>query len=100
MDWTSVGVQAITALTSVAVMVGVWALKSAWEKIPASFVLFATPVLGMAVNFGLNYLTSHPPQNLLVGALAGLFAVVLREFTSTLVTKGLAGPVSTTKLNF
>jgi hypothetical protein len=99
MDWTLVGVNAITALTSVVVMVGVWALKLAWDKIPASVVLFVTPVLGIAVNFGLSYLASHPPQSVLVAAAAGLFATVLREWWSTLATKGLSGPVSVTKLS-
>jgi hypothetical protein len=97
MDWNVVGMDAITALTSVAVMVGVWALKLAWGKIPASFLLFATPILGIAINYGLGYLTAHPPANVLVAALAGLFATVIREWWSTLATKGLNGPASVTK---
>lgn len=97
MDWQAVGVDAITALTSVVVMVGVWALKLAWSKIPASAVLFATPVLGIAVNYGLSYLSAHPPQGVLVAALSGLFATVIREWWSTLATKGLSGPTTATK---
>lgn len=97
MDWTSVGVDAITALTSVVVMVGVWALKLAWSKVPASVVLFATPVLGIVVNFGLSYLASHQPQSVIVAALAGLFATVIREWWSTLATKGLSGGVTPSK---
>jgi len=97
MDWTQVGVVAITALTSVVVMVGAWGLKLAWGKIPASVLLFATPVMGIAVNFGLSYLSSHPPANLLVAALAGLFATVIREWWSTLATKGFTGGVTASK---
>lgn len=100
MDWSNVGVEAITALTPVAVMVLLWGLKLLWSKVPASVVLFAAPILGIAVNFGLNYLSSHPPQNVFVAALAGLFATVLREWISTFTTKGVSGPVSVSKVSF
>lgn len=97
MDWEKVGVDAIVALTPVATFVLVWLLKLAWSKVPASIVLFAAPVVGVLVNFGLSYLVGHPPSSLLVAALLGIVATSLREWLSTFQEKGLAGPISQTK---
>lgn len=97
MDWKDVGVQAITAITPVATLVLLWLAKLGWEKIPASAVLFAAPVAGLAINFALNYLTGHPASDPVVAAGLGALAVFLRELGSTLATKGVSGSVSVTK---
>lgn len=100
MDWKDIGVQAINALTPVLVLVLVWAAKLGWSKIPASVVLFAAPVIGIAVNFALNYISGHPAADPVVAAALGALAVFLREVGSTLVTKGVSGSVTPTKLSF
>lgn len=97
MDWNDVAVQFVVAVTPVLTMVALWGLKLAWSKIPASIVLFAAPVAGIVLNFALNYLLGHPPASPVVAALLGALAVVIREFISTLSTKGLSGSVSVTK---
>lgn len=100
MDWSSVGVQTISALTPIVVMVALWAVKLGWAKVPASLVVFAAPVLGMLANFGLNYLAGHQAADPAVAAALGALAVFLRELISTLATKGVTGPISTTKISF
>jgi hypothetical protein len=96
-NFVEVGVNAIAALTPVLSVAVLWVLKLAWSKVPASLVLFAAPVVGMLIEFGLSYLAGHPPTNVLVGALAGSLGVYLREFASTLVSKGFGGSVTITK---
>ncbi len=100
MDWKDVGVQAITAITPVATLVLLWLVKIGWEKIPASVVIFAAPVVGIAINFGLNYITGHPSADPVIAAALGALAVFLRELGSTLASKGLGGPVTPTKISF
>lgn len=100
MDWKDVGVQAITAITPVATLVLLWAVKLLWEKIPASVVLFAAPVVGLLVNFGVSYLSGHQSADPVVAAALGALAVFLRELGSTLATKGVSGSVTPTKLGF
>jgi hypothetical protein len=97
MDWSSVGVQAITAITPVATLVLLWAVKLAWEKIPASIVLFAAPVVGLLLNFGISYISGHPASDPVLAAALGALAVFLRELATTLGTKGMTGSVSVTK---
>jgi hypothetical protein len=99
-DWTKMAVDAIAGLTSVLVFLGVWAFKAAWTKIPASVVLFATPIAGVVFNYALNYLTGHTLPNPILAALAGVAAISLREILTTLVTKGVSGVVTPTKLSF
>lgn len=97
MDWMNVAVLAVGALTSVVSMVAVWGLKLVWSKIPAAWLFVASPIAGIVLNYLLSYLGNVIPANPLVGALLGLAAVVIREFLSTLQSKGLNGPVSQTK---
>lgn len=90
----------IVALTPIATMLLVWGLKAAWSKMPASVVFIATPVLGGVVNYGLLWLDGNAAAfSPIVGALLGWLAVSLREFLSTLTTKGLKGAVSVTAKN-
>ena len=96
MNWEDIGLQAITALTPVLTFVIVWLLKMAWSKIPASIVLFAAPVVGILVNFGLSYISGHQPSSLLLAALLGVLATSLREWLTTFQQKGLTGAVSQT----
>lgn len=98
-DWTKMAVDAIAGLTTVLVFLGVWGFKALWSKIPASIVLFATPVFGIVGNYALNYLTGHTLPNPILGALAGVGAIALREILTTLATKGLSGSVTTTRLS-
>lgn len=100
MDWTQIGANAIIAVTPVVSLALVWLLKSVWSKIPASIVLFAAPVAGIVVNFVINYITGMVPSSLLVAAVLGLLATTLREWITTLNSKGLDGPTTPTKLNF
>ena len=97
MDWTQVAVDLVLAVTPVVTFVLLWALKNAWAKVPASVVLFLSPVLGIAVNFALNWYSGHPLSSPIGAAVAGLLAVVLREFISSLSTKGISGSVTVTK---
>lgn len=99
-DWTKMAVDSIAGLTSVLVFLVVWGFKAAWQKIPASVVLFATPVAGVVLNYALNYLAGHTLPNPVLAALAGVGAVALREILTTFVTKGISGTVTPTKLNF
>lgn len=99
-DLKAVGANAIAALTPVLGVVVLWALKVAWSKVPASIVLFAAPVVGILLNYGLSYLAGHAPGDPLAAAALGMLAVYLREFGSTLATKGFAGGVSITKAMF
>lgn len=96
-DITQVGIAAITALTPVLSGLVLWVLKAAWSKIPASMVLIAAPIVGIAVNFATAYIASHPPTSLLLAAALGALSVYLREFVSTIQTKGWVGEVSATK---
>lgn len=96
-DITQVGIAAITALTPVLSGLVLWVLKAAWSKIPASMVLIAAPIVGIAVNFATAYIASHPPTSLLLAAALGALSVYLREFASTIQTKGWVGEVSATK---
>lgn len=101
MDWTNVGVQLIVAVTPVATLVILWLLKMAWAKIPASFVLFLTPVVGIVVNFGLSWYSGHEGSfSPLVAAALGMLATVLREWITTLQTKGISGVTTPTKASF
>jgi len=92
-----VGTNAIVALTPVLSVVVLWVLKLAWSKVPASIVLFAAPVVGMLIEFGLSYVGGHPSANPLVAAALGALSVYLREFASTVASKGFTGPVTVTK---
>lgn len=97
MDWMNVAVMAITALTPVLSFVAVWALKLAYSKIPAAWLFVAAPLAGTVVNYGLKWISGHTDSyNAVIAALLGLLAVVLREFITTVQTKGFLGPVSTT----
>jgi hypothetical protein len=97
MDWMNVAVLAIGALTSVLTMVAVWALKLAWSKIPASWLFIVSPLVGMLLNYLLSLIAAAVPANPVIGAFLGLAAVIIREFLTTLQTKGLFGSVSQTK---
>lgn len=101
MNWNNVAVQAITALTPVLVLVLVWALKLAWSKIPATAIFFVAPLIGLAVNFALSWIAGHQAEfSPLVAAVLGSLATVLREFITTVQTKGINGPVSETRIMF
>jgi hypothetical protein len=100
MDWNQVGAALIVAVTPVVSMVLVWVLKLAWAKIPASIVLFAAPVAGIVANFAINYIAGQVPSSIIVAAALGLIATTLREWITTLTTKGLNGPVTPTNLQF
>lgn len=99
-DVKKAGLDAITALTPIVGLFVLWALKLAWSKVPASIILIAGPMLGIALNYGLAYMTNHPAGDPVLAAFLGAVATWLREFGSTVVSKGMAGPVSTTKLSF
>lgn len=97
MDWNNVAVMAITALTPVVSFVAVWALKLAWAKIPAAWMFVAAPLAGLVLNYAMSYLAGPNVQFApLVAALAGLGAIVIREFLTTIQAKGLMGSVSST----
>lgn len=98
-DWTKMAVDSIAGLTSVLVFLVVWAFKTAWSKIPASIVLFATPVAGILLNYGLNYLTGHTLPNPILASLSGVAAIAVREVITTLATKGVTGSVTQTRLS-
>lgn len=97
MDWMNVGVLFVGAVTSVVTMVVVWALKLAWSRIPASWLFIVTPIVGIGLNYLLSLMSAIIPANPLVGALLGLAAIIIREFLSTMQSKGFTGPVSQTK---
>jgi len=99
-DLKGAGAQAILALIPVTTLFVVWGFKSLLNKIPAAFVIFAVPVIGMALNYGIAYLIGHPPADPLMAAVFATLATYARELVTTLSTKGLAGPISVTKLNF
>lgn len=99
-DLKAVGANAIAALTPVLGVVVLWGLKVAWSKVPASIVLFAAPVVGMLLNYGLSYLSGHVPVDPLAAAALGMLSTYLREWGSTLASKGLSGPITPTKFTF
>jgi hypothetical protein len=99
-DLKAVGVAAINALIAPLSVLVLWGLKLAWSKIPASVVLFAAPIVGMAINYATSYLTGHVPTDPLAAAGLGALAVYLREFGSTLAAKGFAGAITPTKFTF
>jgi len=99
-DFRAVGVNAIAALTPVLGVVVLWGLKLAWSKIPASILVFAAPVLGIVVNYVVSYLAGHVPSDPLAAAALGALAVYLREFATTIQTKGLSGPITPTRFGF
>jgi hypothetical protein len=97
MDWNNVAVQAIMALTPVLSFVIVWGLKLAWAKVPAAWVFVVAPVAGIGLNFALTYIAGPDVQfTPIIGAFAGLGAIVIREFLTTIQAKGVMGPVSST----
>lgn len=96
-DLTKIVVSAIAALTPVLSVAVLWALKLAWSKIPASLILFLAPLLGMAINFGTGWVEGHPVASPIAAAALGALAVYLREFASTVLSKGFLGPVTVTK---
>jgi uncharacterized membrane protein AbrB (regulator of aidB expression) len=98
MDWNNVAILAINALTPVVSFAGVWLLKLLWNKIPAAWMFVAAPLAGVLFNYAVSYL-SGPNVNFtpIVAAIAGLGAIVLREFLTTIQTKGLSGSVSQSK---
>lgn len=101
MDWNSVAVQLITAVTPVVTLVVVWALKNVWAKIPASFMFVVTPLAGILLNYVLSWIAGHSADfSVILGAVLGLLAVVIREFLSTLASKGLFGSVTATPKMF
>jgi hypothetical protein len=94
-DPVAAGSAAILALGSIATAFVVWGVKLLLSKIPANVVLFAVPVLGIGVNYGVAWLVGHPPADPLLAALASTAATWLREVATTL-PKGLS-PVTPTK---
>lgn len=94
-DVKAAGVEAILALGAIATAFVVWGAKVLMSKIPANVVLFAVPVLGIVVNYGVAWLLGHPPADPMLAALASTAATWLREVATTL-PKGLA-PVTPTK---
>lgn len=94
-DVKAAGVEAILALGAIATAFVVWGAKILMSKIPANVVLFAVPVLGIVVNYGVAWLLGHPPADPMLAALASTAATWLREVATTL-PKGLA-PVTPTK---
>lgn len=96
-DFMGVGAKAIVALTPVLSVIVLWALKLAWAQVPASVVLLAAPFLSMGIDYFLSWLAGHPSSNPLIAASLGAVAVYLREFASTVLSKGLLGSVSVTK---
>ena len=101
MDWSSVALQVITALTPVVTLVAVWGLKLAWSKIPAAWIFGATAVAGMLINYVLTWIAGHSGDySALKAAGLGLVAVILHEFLTTIASKGLLGSVSVTKSMF
>lgn len=94
-DLKAAGAAAILAIGSIATAFVVWAVKLGFSKIPANMVLFAVPVLGIVVNYGVAWLIGHPPADPLLAALSSTAATWLREVATTL-PKGLA-PVTPTK---
>jgi hypothetical protein len=99
-DLKSAGAAAILALTPIATGFVIWGFKSVWAKVPASVILFAAPVLGIGVNYGIAYLSGHVPSDPVLAAAFGTGATYLREIASTLATKGFSGAITPTKLNF
>jgi len=99
-DLKGAGAQAILALIPVTTLFVVWGFKSLLNKIPAAFVIFAVPVIGMALNYAIAYLVGHPPADPLMAAVFATLATYAREAVSTVSTKGLSGPITVTKLNF
>jgi hypothetical protein len=99
-DVKKAGIDAITAMTPVVGLFVLWALKLAWSKIPASLVLIAGPVLGIVLNYGIAYMTNHPAGDPVLAAFLGAVATWLREFGSTVMSKGVTGSVSATKASF
>lgn len=95
-DLTQLGVDAITALTPIATVLVLWAFKSAWQKVPASIVVFAAPVLGILLNYGISTLAGLTPDSVLIAALLGALGTWLREIVSTIQAKGFGGSVTKT----
>jgi hypothetical protein len=100
-DLAAVGVAAIAALTPVLSGLVLWYAKILWSKVPASIVLLAAPLMGVAVNYLLSWLSGHSGDfSPLAAAALGMLATWLREFISTVASKGLNGSVSVTKAMF
>jgi len=88
---------AITVLTPVLTGFALWGLKWVWNRVPAAAVLALAPFIGIAVDLGFNWVAGHPPANPVMGALLGALATYLREFVTTLDTKGITGRVTKTE---
>jgi hypothetical protein len=101
MDWTNLAIIAIGGLTPAVTLFGVWALKLAYSKIPASLMFVAAPLIGILANKGLEWIAGHSGDYTAIAAAGlGLLAIVIREFITTINAKGLGGPVSQTKAMF
>jgi len=97
-DWKAVAQGALMGLTGTITFLFLWALKFVRSKIPATVLLYASPVIGLAANFGIEWFAGHQaglPWYLAM--LGGALAPALREFISTPMSKGLTGTVSATK---
>lgn len=96
-DMSALAVAAIVALTPVLSVLVLWGLKIVWAKIPASWMFVASPVVGLLINFALNWIAGNAANfSPVVASILGALAVYLREFLSTLATKGLLSPVTKT----
>lgn len=93
-DVKAAGAELILAAGAIATAFIVWGAKLLINKIPANLVLFAVPVLGVGINYGIAWLVGHPPADPLLAALTATAATWLREIATTL-PKGMA-PVSKT----
>jgi len=96
-DFTQLGVDAITALTPIATVLVLWAFKSVWQKVPASIIVFAAPVLGILLNYAISLVTGLTADSVIVAALLGAVGTWLREIVSTIQAKGFGGAVTPTK---
>lgn len=88
-DPKAAGAQAILAVGAIATAFVVWGFKLLISKLPANVILFAVPVLGIAINYAVAYLAGHPPADPMLAALSATAATWLRELVTTL-PKGLA----------
>jgi hypothetical protein len=99
-DLKGAGAQAILALIPVVTLFVVWGGKLLLSKIPAAFVIFSVPVVGMGLNYLLAWLIGHPPADTLLAAVFAALATWVRELVTTVGTKGLNGPTTVAKFSF
>lgn len=90
-DWKDAGAKAILGLSTVVTYLAIEGFKRLWAKVPAASVFIVAPVLGIGIDWAVNYFAGHPPGDVFLAAIFGLLSVVLNNVKTTIAAKGVTG---------